>query len=187
MISVFLLLAVPLLVPSSARAQANASISISAADQQAILQCQHNLHTNLVSAAQAVGLNVNNTMSSIPRIDAALTHCLTGVMAAFSTNVAISSPSSIIWGIVNSVVINTLLGLLNQVCQIVMSDINQLKQAALSILNLACVPLPHIGLSGGGLNLPHIPCNGTNLLQGAVTVTNGTANQPGRWQLLGIH
>jgi hypothetical protein len=163
-----------MIVPSLAHADYSSS-SASYIDD-----CNKNMQANLSQFAQAKSMASAKIFTGIPPVDARLYSCLTSISAAFSINATLSNPFSLLGTLARQAI----LAILDQVCQMILSDINALKQSALSIFNLACIPIPNLNLGLGGLNLNSIPCNGVNLLQPKIT-TGPNAVNPGFWQIWG--
>ena len=137
-----------------------------------------NNFTKLAQDKTVVGLKV---YTGAKKIESRGYACLDAIRALFKLNAAISNPLAV----VVSILLDQVAALVDQLCQMVTSAIQQIESSALSILNLACIPLPGLGLGGLDLHLPSIPCNGTNLLQPSVGRGAAPAS-PGRYPLWGF-
>ena len=130
---------------------------------------------------QRLSASVKNTFDSgIRKIDATAVNCAQQLKSFFNVVLSIGNPFTAIF----NAILSQILSLITQVCQMLLSALNEIKSSVMSIFNLACVPLPKLNLSGSLFKLPKIPCNGTNLL--SPSLSPAAAKATSRWDLFGV-
>ncbi len=129
-------------MPSIARAQ-------SAQDACADGQVNQGLQSTLAQAGQQKIQAMRGIQGQYGTLDIKAQYCWTQIQTAFTALGAMSGGplGAVAWAAVQGIVNN----LINQVCQMVMQSINQLKQFLVSQLNHICLPMPNLNMGSGGM------------------------------------
>ncbi|HEU0117307.1 MAG TPA: hypothetical protein VFR09_01630 [Alphaproteobacteria bacterium] len=119
------------------------------------------LQQNQAAVGQAIAQAKMATVAAFGEVDIATQTCWKNIQNIFSSLAVSGNPM----GLITNVIVQQIISMVNQVCSVVLSDLNSIKNFALSQFNRMCLPMPNFNLGLNGFNLKDVTCNGTALFQ----------------------
>jgi hypothetical protein len=119
------------------------------------------LATKFAQTGQAKIYAANALGDLAGRLNNQASACIQNIIKIFSNIGALSDPLNLLWKFVAQQIIADMA----KVCQVVLSDINQLKKFLTSQLNQFCIPIPNLGIGLNSIKLTAAkPCTGIPLM-----------------------